>query len=80
MHKTDIFMELIDEGSIPLRTGFLRIVDDAIEAGVRLAVCSTSNEKAVYNLVSTLTGGQVSDLCGGYGQGQETGAAAVRSF
>lgn len=58
LEKTDIFMELIDEGSIPLRPGVLRIVDDAIEQGVRLAVCSTSNEKAVSNLVSTLMGAE----------------------
>lgn len=56
LRKTDIFMDLIDEGAIPLRPGVLRIVDDAIAAGVRLAVCSTSNEKAVSNLVSTLMG------------------------
>lgn len=56
LRKTDIFMDLIDEGVIPLRPGVLRIVDDAIAAGVRLAVCSTSNEKAVSNLVSTLMG------------------------
>ena len=49
-------MTLIDEGKIPLRPGVLRIVDEAINAGVRLAVCSTSNEKAVSNLVSTLMG------------------------
>jgi len=58
LQKTDIFMKLIDEGEIPLRPGVLRIVDDAISAGVRLAVCSTSNEKAVSNLVSTLMGPQ----------------------
>jgi len=34
----------------------LRLVDEAIERGVRLAVCSTSNERAVSNLVSTLMG------------------------
>lgn len=56
LQKTDIFMKLIDEGKIPLRPGVLRIVDEAIAAGVRLAVCSTSNEKAVSNLVSTLMG------------------------
>jgi HAD superfamily hydrolase (TIGR01509 family) len=49
-------MKLIDEGKIPLRPGVLRIVDEAIASGVRLAVCSTSNEKAVSNLVSTLMG------------------------
>jgi len=55
--KTDIFMRLIDEGKIPLRPGVLRVVDEAIASDVRLAVCSTSNEKAVSNLVSTLMGG-----------------------
>lgn len=56
LQKTDVFMRLIDEGKIPLRPGVLRVVDEAIAAGVRLAVCSTSNEKAVSNLVSTLMG------------------------
>lgn len=56
LEKTDIFMDLIDEGSIPLRPGVLRIVDDAIASGVRLACCSTSNEKAVSNLIKTLMG------------------------
>jgi HAD superfamily hydrolase (TIGR01509 family) len=56
LRKTDIFMDLIDEGQIPLRPGVLRLVDEAIAASVRLAVCSTSNEKAVSNLVSTLMG------------------------
>jgi len=58
LRKTDIFMDLIDAGKIPLRAGVLRIVDDAIAAGVRLAVCSTSNEKAVSNLVKTLMGAE----------------------
>ena len=56
LEKTGIFMDLIDEGSIPLRPGVLRIVDDAIASGVRLACCSTSNEKAVSNLIQTLMG------------------------
>lgn len=56
LQKTDIFMELIDQGSIPLRPGVLRIVDDAIASGVKLACCSTSNDKAVKNLIKTLMG------------------------
>ncbi|KAL9186718.1 hypothetical protein ACHAXT_005956 [Thalassiosira profunda] len=56
LRKTDIFMDLIDDGKIPLRPGVLRLVDEAIANGVKLAVCSTSNEKAVSNLVSTLMG------------------------
>lgn len=56
LRKTDIFMDLIDKGDIPLRPGVLRIIDDAIDSNLRLAVCSTSAEKAVTNLVHTLMG------------------------
>jgi len=56
LQKTDLFMEMIDQGAIPLRPGILRIVDDAIAAGIKLAVCSTSNEKAVANIVKVLMG------------------------
>jgi len=56
LRKTAIFNELIDAGRIPLRPGVLRLVDEAIANNVRLAVCSTSNEKAVSNLIYTLMG------------------------
>jgi beta-phosphoglucomutase-like phosphatase (HAD superfamily) len=56
LRKTDIFMGLVDAGRIPLRPGVLRLVDEAISCGVRLAVCSTSSELAVGNLVRTLMG------------------------
>src|SRR5690606_17461634 len=45
--KTEIFMEIIASGQLPLRPGIKRIVDEAIEAGVRLGVCTTSNPKAI---------------------------------
>ena len=54
--KTEIFMDMINQQKIPLRPGVLRLVDEAIAAGVKMAVCSTSNEKAVSNLVQTLMG------------------------
>ncbi|KAL3941564.1 MAG: hypothetical protein SGBAC_004092 [Bacillariaceae sp.] len=56
LRKTDIFNEMIKEGNVPLRPGVLRVIDDAIAAGLSLAVCSTSSEFAVRNLVSTLMG------------------------
>ncbi|EEC47671.1 predicted protein, partial [Phaeodactylum tricornutum CCAP 1055/1] len=56
MRKTDIFMDMINAKSIPLRPGVLRIIDEAIAGDIQLAVCSTSNEKAVRNLVHTLMG------------------------
>jgi HAD superfamily hydrolase (TIGR01509 family) len=54
--KTNIFMELISTGKLPLRPGIARIVDEAIAAGVTLAVCSTSNERAVQAVVDVMLG------------------------
>ena len=45
--KTRIFAELIATGALPLRAGVLRLVDEAIAAGVRLGVCTTSNPKSI---------------------------------
>ena len=49
--KTDLFMQIIESGQLPLRPGVARLVDEAITANVTLAICSTSNERAV-NLVA----------------------------
>lgn len=54
--KTDIFTELIETGSLPLRPGIARLVDEAIAARISLAVCSTSNERAVTRLVEVMLG------------------------
>jgi HAD superfamily hydrolase (TIGR01509 family) len=54
--KTNIFMELIGSGKLPLRPGVQRIVDEAITSGVTLAVCSTSNERAVQAVVDVMLG------------------------
>ncbi len=54
--KTNIFMALISTGKLPLRPGVQRIVDEAIAAGITLAVCSTSNERAVQSVVDVLLG------------------------
>lgn len=56
LRKTDIFNEMIQQGNVPLRPGVLRVIDDAIAADLKLAVCSTSSEFAVRNLVNTLMG------------------------
>lgn len=54
--KTDIFMDLIDSRALPLRPGVARMVDAAQAAGVPVAVCSTSNERAVGAVVRVLLG------------------------
>lgn len=56
LRKTAIFNDMILAGHIPLRPGVLRVIDEALDANVRLAVCSTSSELAVRNLVQTLMG------------------------
>ena len=45
--KTAIFADLINQGQLPLRPGVLRLVDEAINAGIRLGVCTTSNPKSI---------------------------------
>ena len=54
--KTDTFMKIIEGKELELRPGIERIVDEAIEAGLSLAVCSTSNERAVRTIVEVLLG------------------------
>ena len=44
--KTDIFIELIESGALALRPGVRRIMEEAVDLGLVLAVCTTSNERA----------------------------------
>jgi len=54
--KTELFMELIESGALPLRPGVARLVDEAIDNDIKLAVCTTSNERAVNTIVDVLLG------------------------
>ena len=56
LRKTDLFMDLIAAGSLPLRPGVGRMVDAALAADMQVAVCSTSNERAVAAVVQVLLG------------------------
>jgi len=48
MHKrkTEIFVDLIESLRLPLRPGVQRFMKEAMEAGLKIAVCTTSNERA----------------------------------
>jgi HAD superfamily hydrolase (TIGR01509 family) len=48
MHKrkTALFVELIESGKLPLRPGIHRFMKEAMDSGLKIAVCTTSNEKA----------------------------------
>ena len=54
--KTDLYMQIIESGQLPLRSGVARLVDEAIADGMPLAVCSTSNERAVQLVVEKMLG------------------------
>lgn len=48
MHKrkTALFIELIESGKLPLRPGIHRFMQEAMQAGLKIGVCTTSNEQA----------------------------------
>jgi HAD superfamily hydrolase (TIGR01509 family) len=48
MHKrkTALFVELIETGKLPLRPGIHRFMKEAMQAGLLIGVCTTSNEQA----------------------------------
>ena len=50
MHKrkTEIFIELIKEGALPLRPGIKRIMKEAMNRGLKVGICTTSNERAAH--------------------------------
>jgi len=54
--KTDLFMQIIESGELPLRPGVARLVDEAIAANITLAICSTSNARAVNLVAAKLLG------------------------
>jgi HAD superfamily hydrolase (TIGR01509 family) len=44
--KTDLFLELLESGTLPLRPGVRRFMEEVRERGLILGVCTTSNERA----------------------------------
>jgi len=56
MHKrkTALFVELIESGKLPLRPGIHRFMKEAMEAGLMVAVCTTSNEQAAKTITEKI--------------------------
>ncbi len=48
--KTDIYMDLVNSGNLPLRPGVERIIHEAREAGVKLGISTTTNLKPLQAL------------------------------
>jgi HAD superfamily hydrolase (TIGR01509 family) len=60
MHKrkTDIFIEMVENGELPLRPGVHRFMREINQAGLILGICTTSNERAA----AAITGGLLKDI------------------
>lgn len=60
MHKrkTALFVELIETGKLALRPGLHRFMKELMDAGVKIGVCTTSNEQAA----KAITEGPLSDI------------------
>jgi HAD superfamily hydrolase (TIGR01509 family) len=56
--KTAIFVEMIESGILPLRTGVRRLMQEAMQAGLRLGVCTTANERSA----NAITRGMLGDI------------------
>jgi HAD superfamily hydrolase (TIGR01509 family) len=60
MHKkkTATFVELIESGKLPLRPGVKRLMQEAMDQGLTVGICTTSNERAAravaYNILQDI--------------------------
>ena len=54
--KTAIFVEMIENGILPLRTGVKRLMLEAMDAGLRLGVCTTANERSANAIAKGMLG------------------------
>lgn len=56
--KSEVYVELVDAGALPGRTGIARIVGEALDAGWQVACASTSAEKSVEAVLRSVIGKQ----------------------
>jgi len=56
MHKrkTALFVELIESGKLPLRPGVHRFMKEAMDTGLKIGVCTTSNELTAKTITEKL--------------------------
>ncbi len=52
--KTDLFIEMLEEGALPLRPGVHRVMRAAAAEGLLLGICTTSNERSAEAIRSQL--------------------------
>jgi len=56
--KTEIFINLIESGKLPLRAGIKRFMQEGMAAGLTLGVCTTANERSA----NAIAKGMLSDI------------------
>ncbi len=54
--KTKIYVRIVDEGAMPLRPGVTRLFQEAREAGLRMAIATTTTPANVVALISNTLG------------------------
>ena len=59
--KTSIYVRLMDEGRVPLRPGVERLINEAREAGLRLAIATTTTPANVDALIKNTLGEEAMD-------------------
>ncbi len=59
--KTKIYVRLMDEGAVPLRPGVIRLFKEAKEAGLRLAIATTTTPANVDALIANTLGKEALD-------------------
>jgi len=52
--KTEIFINLIESGKLPLRPGIKRLMKEAMAADILLGICTTSNERAANTIAKKI--------------------------
>jgi HAD superfamily hydrolase (TIGR01509 family) len=60
--KTEVYVELVEAGLVPVRPGIARLAGEAGAAGWRLAVCSTSAEPSVRAILAMAVGSAAADF------------------
>ena len=60
--KTEIFMDLIASGKLPLRPGVRRLMDEITRNGIFLGICTTSSQESAETVIKRMLEGVRVDL------------------
>lgn len=56
VEKTKLYKKLVEDGKAKIRPGVLRLMDEAINRGLKLAICSAANAKSINLVLDKLVG------------------------